>query len=463
MTFGRMGAVGRGGIAKRFPAVRIVPDTSNSFYVMARNTRGTAFAYHFIRNVGGNSATDQGGSWPNWRYAGNAEFPNILSAPTGAAIRTFSNDTGAQDYAFVLPTSAGKFSGSYHGVGASGSLTAESLTIGGVSFDPTSSVASGSQVVLTHSVSISDGSSTVTVTGFTVTINANGIFFDLGTVASIAALSTAYIGMAIATGAYDEGTFTLANGGTEYKTPVSTGTTTYGRTYLQKANMVSLRKTSDGLTVRMTTNAPAIAGYRRTSIVRDTTIGRSKLYFDFGNSAGAFGSVTGVSWSQTYELGTAGTTTFAANMITNGAFSSNIAGWTTNQNPSGAAWNAGGFLRMTRGASGVDTRSIQAVTTVIGAPYLLCAENVYTPAVAGSYLNPGSLGLTNNSNGSTSTPAPAYLPISYDQNGYNAHVVIPTTTTQYAMVALPADTASGSDTTSDTSDWDNVSMFALAS
>ncbi|HEV2155443.1 hypothetical protein [Bradyrhizobium sp.] len=458
ISFPISGALGGSGGGK--VNVRVVPDTANSFYVMARNVRGTAFAYHFIRNTGGNSATDQGGSWPNWRYVGCAEFASVLSVPTGAPIRTFSNDTGAQDYAFVLPTSSGKFSGSYHGIG-SGSLTAEALTIDGQAFDPTSSVASGNQIVLTHSVSITDGSSTVTVTGFTVTINAAGIFFDSGTVSSSAVLATAYIGMGIATGTYDEGTFTLASGGTEYKTPISVGTTTYGRVYLQKANMVSLRRTADGVTMRFTTNAPNQANYRRTSVVRDTTIGRSKFYFDMGN-ASAFGSVSGISWSQTFELGATGATSFAANMITNGTFPANISGWTTNQNPSGVVWNAGGFLRMTRGASGTDTRTIQGVTTVIGAPYLLSAENVYTPNVGGTYLNPGSLGLTNNSNGSTSSPTPAYAPINYDQNGYNAHVVIPTATTQYAMLALPADTVSGNDTTSDTSDWDNVQMFPLA-
>jgi hypothetical protein len=444
------------------PAVRVVPDTANSFYVMGRSARGTAFAYHFIRNVGGNSATDQGGSWPNWRYVGNAEFASMSAAPASdAPLRAFSNDTGAQDYAFVLPTSAAKFSGSYHGVGASGSLNAETLKIDGVNFDPTSSTATGSQIVMTHGVTISDGTSTVTVAGFTVTIDATGINFNSGTISSTAVLATAYVGMSIATGAFDEATFTLVSGDVEYKVPVSTGTKTYGRTFLQKANMVSLRKTSDGLTVRLATNAPTVSNYRRTSMVRDGVINRTKIYCDVGNSAGAFGSVSGIAWSQAYELGAAGFSTLAANLITNGAFNADITGWTTNQNPSGVAWNTGGFLRMTRGASGTDTRTIQAVTTVVGAVYLLSAENTYTPSVAATYLNPGSLGLTNNSNGSTSSPAPAYTPISFDQDGYNAHVVIPTATTQYAMMLLPADSASGNDTTADTSDFDNVTLYRL--
>lgn len=442
------------------PPLRVVADTSNSFYVMARNARGTAFAYHFIRNVGGNTATDLGGSWPNWRYAGSAEFLNVLMAPTGTPLRTFSNDTGAQDYAFVLPTSAGKFAGSYHGVGAGGSLNAETLTIDGQSFDPTSSAARGSQIALSHGVTITDGSSTVTVTGFTVTISAGGIVFDPGTISSSAVLATAFVGMGIANGAYDEGTFTLTSGGTEYKVPISTGTTTYGRTYMQKANMVSLRKTSDGLTVRFAHGGTALAGYRRTSVVRDTALNRAKFYFDFGNSGGAFGSLSGFTWSQTYELGAAGATSFAANMITNGTFAANIANWTTTSGS--VVWNAG-TLREARSATGTDARALQAVA-MAAVPHLLAAENTYTPVGpgnAGTYVNPGSLALGSASNGSLITPAPAYPKVAFDQNGYNAHVVVPTQATQYPMMILEAQGAANT-LVGDTSDFDNVSLIPLA-
>jgi hypothetical protein len=445
------------------PPVRVVADTANSFYVMSQNVRGTAFAYHFIRNVGGNSATDLAGSWPNWRYAGCAEFPSSPMPPTATPLRTFSNDIGAQDYAFVLPTSAGKFAGSYHGVGAGGSLTAESLTIDGRAFDPTSRGAIGSQIILTHSVSVTDGTSTVTVTGFKVTINASGIFFDPGTISSTAVLPTAFIGMGIATGTFDEGTFTLATGGGVYKAPISVGATTYGRTYLQKANMVSLRRTSDGATVRFTTNAPTIAGYRRTSVVRDATLDRSKFYFDFGNADGPFGSVTGIAWSQIYELGAAGATKFAANLIRNGTFGSNVNGWTVPRTGGSIAWNAtnGGVLRQTRGATTAEARAIQAVTTTVGVPYLLAAENGFMPTVAGTSSNPGSLGLTNAASGSTTTPAPAYSPVAFDRNGYNAHVVIPTATTEYAMLLMRTGTEFGNDATIGACDWDNVAMFPL--
>ncbi|MGT2435840.1 hypothetical protein ACU4GH_08195 [Bradyrhizobium betae] len=442
----------------------MVADTANSFYVMTQNARGTAFAYHFIRNMGGNSATDLAGSWPNWRYAGCAEFPSSRTPPTATPLRIFSNDIGAQDYAFVLPTSAGKFAGSYHGVGANGSLTAESLTIDGEALDPISIGAIGTEVVLTHSVLITDGTSTVTVTGFKVTINASGIFFDSGTISSATALTTAYIGMGIATGTFDEGTFTLSSGGTEYKVPISVGSTTYGRIYLQKANMVSLRRTSDGATVRFTTNAPTIAGYRRTSVVRDATLDRSKFYFDFGSANRAFGSVTGIAWSQTCELGATDATAFAADLITNGTFSSDVTGWTATHSGSSIAWNAanGGVLRQTRRTASIDAGTVQAVSTTIGVPYLLAAETSYTPTVAGSYLNPCALGLTNTAGGSTSSPTQAYPPVAFDRYGYNAHIVIPTATTQYAMLLILAGVASGQDAIIDICDWDNVSMFPLS-
>jgi hypothetical protein len=227
--------------------------------------------------------------------------------------------------------------------------------------------------------------------------------------------------------------------------------------------MVSLRRTSDGATVRFTTNAPTIAGYRRTSVVRDATLDRSKFYFDFGSADEAFGSVTGIAWSQTCELGAAGATNFAANLIANGTFESNVTGWTVPRTGGSIAWNAanGGVLRQARSATSVDARAIQAVTTTIGVPYLLAAENSFTPIVAGTYSNPGSLGLTNAASGSTSTPTLAYSPVAFDRNGYNAHIVIPTATTEYAMLLMRAGTKSGNDATIGTCDWDNVAMFPL--
>lgn len=92
---------------------RTVRDTANSFYVVATNAFGTAWAHHFIRNVGGSDVTDTGGTWPCWRYCGTAELPAYTSNPKLPAF-IYSEDTGSQDYAVKTPSGT-QFLGSYHG------------------------------------------------------------------------------------------------------------------------------------------------------------------------------------------------------------------------------------------------------------------------------------------------------------------------------------------------------------
>lgn len=432
--------------------MRMVPNNANSFYVMASNDRGTAFAYQFIRNVGGNAATDTGTNYQPWRKSSVLEFASINNNPlVDTPIRTWCSDTGAFNYAVSMPN--GLWAGSYHGGEVVNTMT---VKLNGATVDPTVSTATGTSFRLDYTSTVTSGGATYNV-DFTHVLNADGS--DTQTVNSLtstASFGRWYIGMMIASGAYPEGWATIS--GTQYKVPVLVGTSTYGRTYLQKAGTVRLFQPATGNTIRSVSNAPSLGAYRRTSIVRDTGLNRSKLYMEF--NTGVPSGITAVSWTTYYELGVALATTFGSNLITNGDFPTNITGWTSTHNPSGVSWNAG-KLRQLRGASGTETRTLQGVT-MAAVPHLLAAENTYTPAAGTAYVNPGALGLTNASNGSTSTPTPDYVPIQGDANGYAAHVVIPSSAgTRYAMLLHTAAGAAGTQA-GDISDWDNVSLIQLS-
>jgi hypothetical protein len=444
---GGFGGLGGGGSVALL-GQRIVPDTSNSFYVMASTPRGVALAYHFIRNAGGSSGTDVGTPWQPWRLSGVFEFSGIGRNPlTDTPLYTWVDDTGAQNYAVQL---GAKFAGSYHG---GETTSAQTVKLDGVNADPTLASAIGKSVAIAHTSTVTDGTNSYTV-DFSLTVNTDGsVTSTMNSIASAATFGKWYVGMVIAAQAYDEAwvNFSGALTGTQYKVPVSVGTQTYGRTYLAAADTVKMRKSSDGRIIRVVSNAPSISGYRRTSIVRDTGLNRSKLYYEF--TGGVPGTKTGITWTNYYETGAAGATTFASNLLTNGDFASNITGWTTNQNPGGVAWNAG-KLRQTRSA---ETRTIQGASVTINVPYLMAGEDTFTGA---SYLDPGSLAFSNNSNGSLSSPVADYGTVPFDQNGYNAHIVVPTATaTRYVMMQFPAQ--SGGSSVSDTADWDNMSLIQI--
>jgi hypothetical protein len=443
------------GIGSRAAGVqKIVSDTANSFYVMATNTRGTAFAHHFIRNVGGSGTSDVGTPWQPWRISGTAEFPSVSSNPVSdTPIYTYNNDTGAQNYAVTLPS--GKFGGSYHG---GETVNAMTVAINGLAVDPTTGPYTGSRVTLAYTSTVTDGSSTYTM-DFALAVNSDGsVSQTINSISSTASFGRWFTGMAIGQGTYDEAWVNLYGttlAGTQYKVPISVGTTTYGRTYLLLSDQIVMRKSADGRRVRIASNAPAQAAYRRTSIVMEPSLTRTKLYYEM--NTGVPGTIRGISWTMYFDVGAAGTTTFNSNIVTNGTFATDISGWTSTHNPSGVSWNAGA-LRQVRGGAGVDTRTIQGEVVVTTAPFMVSGEMTYTPIVAGTFVNPGSLGVTNSSNGSLTSAD--LTPIAFDQNGYEAALVIPSSTTRYVMMLL---TAQGATNTSsgDIADWDNLSMIQI--
>lgn len=432
-----------GGVAARALTLgpvrqRIAPDTASSFYLIARSDRGTAFAHHFVRNLGGSDSVDTGAPYAPWRYIGTAELPAFDSSPTDAGRFVYSDDTGAQDYALQF-TANGKYGGSYHGGEA---LTAEAVRLDGVAVDP-AQAASGSQFSLFHSSTVTSGGNSYTME-FTVTVRSSdgALAFHCATSASAASFSTVFMGMVIGSGAYDEASIRLSGGSQDMALPVQVGTT-----YIGNAFSVRMRRTDNGRAIRTVANIPGQPNFRRTKIVR--TGGRSKLYFEGTN--GTLGTKVNLVWTVTFEAGATGASSFPTNLLGNGGFASDLSGWTATHNPSGIAWSAPGIMRMTRSAS-ADGRCLQGVSTQAGAVYLLSASETSTPAASQGM---ASIGLTSASNGSISTPAPALSPVT-NEAGYNAHVVIATQATHYAIATQALGTAG------QTSDFDDFSLIKLA-
>lgn len=435
-----------GGVAARNLTVgplrqRIVPDTANSFHVVAKNDRGTAFAHHFIRNVGGADSMDTGAPYAPWRYVGTAELATFDASPTDSTRFIYSDDTGAQDYAHKFAVN-GLYGGSYHG---GETLLSETVQMDGVAVDPMVA-SSGSQVTVSHGSTVTSGGNGYTI-DFTVTVrSADGsLAFHMPAVASSASFNQVFSGMVIASGGYDEVVFALQGGGASIAAPVPVGTT-----YLGNARDATLRDSGNGRSIRVSSNIPSQAGFRRTKIVRAAGLNRTKLYFE--GAAGVLGTKVNLIWTVHFDVGPAGASGFGANLLSNGNFASDLAGWTATQNPSGVAWAAPGVMRFTRSAS-AEARALQPVTTQVGAVYLLSATETTSP---GAGQGAASLGLTSASNGSVSTPAPALAPGVPNDAGYNAHVVIATLTTHYAMAVQTLGAAG------QTSDFDDFSLIKLA-
>lgn len=416
---------------------RIAPDGANAFHLVARNDRGTAFAHRFARNVGGSDPVDTGAPWSAWRYVGTAEIAGFDASPTDPARFVYSDDLGAQDYAFQLSAN-GLYAGSYHG---GTTLNAEGVHLDGVAIDPTVP-ANGSQLVVRHGATITSGGNVITLE-FTVTVRSfdGTLAFHCAAASSGAVMSRVFIGMVIGNGPYDEAKVRLHGGATDLAVPVPIGTT-----YLGGVRGATMRRADTGRAIRVVANMAQSPTFRRAKIVR--TPQRAKLYFE--GATGVMGTKVNLVWSLAFDRGTPGVTGVGAgpNLLANGDFVGGLAGWTSTHVSTGGGIAAGtGNARMIRGTSG-DNRLIQGVATGVGAVYLLSGEDTTSGGAA------GSLGLTSAVNGSTATPPPAYAPV-MGEAGYTAHLVVATQPTSYAMLVQFPGTAG------QTTDFDNVSLVKL--
>lgn len=423
---------------------RTVRESANSFYVVAKNRFGTAWAHHFTRNSGGSDSTDTGGSWPIWRYVGTKELAAYGDNPVSATpLFTYSDDTGAQDYAIAAPS--GQFLGSYHGGDV---ISRQVMTMDGQAVDPSLADVEGRQFTIEHiSAPVNSGNSYSIELRVTVQAKDGNLAFAVPQLSSsITTFTKPFIGMVIGSGPdWDELHVQLYGGSATIPVPVPVGTT-----WTANAWHAAMRQSGTGRVIRVKGNHPQHGFFRRTRTVRAAA--RTKFYFELTGSVALSGRYN-MAWTVEFEKG--GTTgvqaSLPANLVANGDFTTDLTGWTTTHTATGGSVaQSGGKARFTRGTAN-DSRIVQAVAGLtVGGVYLLNGEETTS---AGAQ---GQMGLTSAANGSTSSPTPAYAPDSDDANGYNARLMLATLTTHYVMLKQDAGTSG------QTTDFDNVGLYRLA-
>ncbi len=327
-------------------AFRTVPDTADSFYVVAHSPDGGYDAVHFQRNVGSGGAGDLGVKWPEWRVTGRARLATFLSNPTAPSV-VFANDTGAQD--IVATPNGTVFMGSFHGLGAGGALNSETLTLDGAVFDPTTARI-GNLLTLRNSTTATNGVDSFT-RDLTTTVNQNGgVHYKINSISKGGTISFVYLGMLIGTGAYDEADVQLTDGGL-WKPLPALGTAKAVTAQLFSTALIKgmrLRDTSTGRAVQVAgSGIPSLANYVRAEMARVTANDRLKAYFGRFTDVS---SLAGAEWESNASIVTAGSLA-PANLMTNGDFASgDLTGW-TKASGAGTATVVGGVMDQVREAA----------------------------------------------------------------------------------------------------------------
>lgn len=366
--------------------LRSFPDTANSSYIVARNTIGGANAIHFQRNVGGAAdASSVGAPWPEWRVTGVSQmssFNGNPKSPTNVVI----NDIGAQD--MVGANASNKFFGSFHGLGAGGALNSETLTIDGATFDPTGPAVYGSTFALRNSTTATDGT-TIWTRDLTTSINGNGCPHYVVNSASGTALSFAYVGMASGTGNnFNEDDFKVTS--TYNVAPLGTSDC---RAYLAATRVTRMRDLVNGNQVIMTGIMPDIANYVRTEVIKEPSNNRTRAYLSRFSSVAA---LAGASWDLDIAVGATGAQFNSTQLLTTTDFTT---GWSTVGTGVGVS---AGVVTFTQPAAG-NCRIHAAINTCASGSYYMMLIDM-----AGANPDQMSYLAGSNTNGSTTSPAPAF-------------------------------------------------------
>jgi hypothetical protein len=339
------GAGGLGGMGGGL--LRTVPDTADSFYLVVRNNDGTADAIRFQRNVGGAAGADLGGMWPEWRFTGRARLASFFASPTSPTV-TFTTDTGAQD---IVGFNGSKYMGSYHGLGAGGSLSSETLTLDGAAFDPTTARI-GNVFVLRNTTVATDGANSFT-RDLTTTISFGGaVRYKINSISTSGTVSLIYLGMLIGTGAYDEADVQVVTNGPWLALPTLTATNdVFGRIFAQVVPKgIRLRDTVTGRAVTLVGSLiSGLADYVQTELLREIA-GTDRLKGYFGRFA-TISALTGAEWETNAAIVATGSQVVASNLFTNGDFATgDFTGW-TRQTGAVAPTVVSGAMRQVREAA----------------------------------------------------------------------------------------------------------------
>lgn len=428
---GSLGGVGRLGSMGRPLTRKIVPSTSNKFYIVSP-AGATNLVFRIIRNNDGDGSTpvaSLGINFQPWRLNGVGLMSDYNGNPASPDV-WLSDDLGAQDYAFQF---AGIYGGSYHG----GETAASTLIRdGATTVDPAVSRSLSAPSILSTSTVDWGGGNTATLTGRSLTFNPGGSITETIPVTSTLSFNETLLGMLIGSGAgFTEAA--LNDYGVTVPLPS-------GRVICRASNDITIRNPVTGHFARCQSDAPSKTGFSRTEF---RNAGRSKLYHRF---TGVINGVT-VTRTLTFGVGASGSLlALGANLISNGDFSAGLTGWQVQAGSSAAV--VGGALRLTRQAA-AESRVMQPFATVVGGTYLIMATASSAADVSLNY------GVTSNSNFSVSSPAPPVMQSPFVDGGstqINVHLFIADQTTHYAMARQLAGTAGT------TGDFDDIAVYRLA-
>jgi len=339
-------------------ALRTVPDTADRFYIVSRNPDGTAVSTRIERNVGGPAnASNVGVQWPEWRTTGQAGIASFDANPASPVI-DFSLDNGAHDT--VAGTgSGGKYFGSYHGLGAAGSLISETLLLDGVPFDPTVA-ATGNVLEIRNETNAVEGANFYR-RDLSTYFTASGSIRFLIHSASQSGMGIVYTGMLIAQGLYDEGDILQSDGATWAAVP-TLGLRAYQGEVLPstEARGFRFRDTATGrLVTVLCGGALSLASAARGEFVRSLDVYRSKGYFcNFRNTDG----LAGFEWTIAPSVVTGVQPFNKPNLLVNGDFGTgNFTGWTKVFGTNDPTL-VNGMMRQVRETGNVRMRQTAAIT-----------------------------------------------------------------------------------------------------
>lgn len=272
------------------PALRTVPSTDDRFYLVLRDGPSDAKVVRFQRNIGGSGGTDLGVKWPEFRVTGLGTLATFSATPSTANWEM--DETGACDTVARNGTSINF--GSYHGLGAGGTLHSESIKVDGVAISHTDAV-EGSTFELRNDTSATDGVDTyrrelVVTNGDDASLN-----FALPTVSATAGLVLFYFGMPMASGnGYSE---VAARYGTAWNTfPMGT---TDASAALATAKAVRMRDPTTGYYVEASGELPSRANFVRARTEKQTSTVRSKTYLaQYSSTAAMAGAEFLMEWGE---------------------------------------------------------------------------------------------------------------------------------------------------------------------
>ena len=315
------------------PEVRTVPATADRYYVLTRQPDGSAKVFRMERNLGGGGGSDLGSKWYEFRKTAEGLLPIFVTGNPATQTVWVSDESGAFD--FVARDASNVNYGSYHGLGAGGSMPSETLKMDGVVVSHLVA-SSGNSFEVRNTTVATNGVNTVTRDLSTI-FTAGQCKYRLNSV-SHTGLVLFYYGMPIATGQnYSE---LWAKVGTAWTILDMAMLSDGGLAFLEGTKAVRMRDPTTGLYTEASGELPSLANFVRCRTDKQPFANRTKTYLS------QFSDVTALAGAEIiFDVGTSavGAGALPANLLTDPNWVTN---WVTVQT-GGTVVAAGTDLTMT--------------------------------------------------------------------------------------------------------------------